>query len=1065
MPVFLYSSRPCVSAVPKGLFFLRLAVLLNVALMIGACAPPLDPRETVKGSYLGELGYGPFINPPAAFRSFTFYSVNDRLDPEELRRQVRGFHQAGLGGFYLHSREGLLTPYLEDEWWEAMEAAVSEAEACGINACFYDEDRWPSGYAGGLVPKMDETFRAQSLARIRKTTPLPPGAGILGEDDSTLFINHTAPLGNPLFNGTSYVDLLNPEMVRAFIRVAYQPYIDRFGGKGKRNKLEMFTDEPHIHARYFDRATPHLGVLTWSPSLETRYRERYGEELSQKYTLLFEEKENWREIRLRYYQCVASQFEESFTRQIGRYCEQNQMMFSGHFLGEEGLEKVRDRIGNAMLHYRNMQKPGIDNLGLTVAGRLNTARSLSSVANQYDIPERMVEIFGISGQNMNFEDRKWLAGWEAVLGVNRFVPHLTLYSLKGTRKRDYPPTFSYHQPYWDYNPIIENYCGRIALATTVGRYDPQLLVIHPLESEYIKPKGHPGYTDGLLNLMQGLQECHYDYDLGDEQILKDTAAVEKKRLVVGVMSYQAVILPDMAGIRESTWELLTRFISGGGLVFSSGRFPAFIDGVADSLRLARLEKEVIRLDPNQPGPVLELWVKPRIVITGDKASSIWSMNRVTPNGRLLFLTNSSHTETIRFTLQTGFDADHPVWWDPSLPACFRLNPNDQGLFELELPPSSAAWITTGKLSENGQAREDYMLPPQAAPVMTLAPAWSGKRLGPNFLPLDWAAATTDNRDINGDPEPVAALFNRLADQQYNGPLVLQFRCSLEEIPGNCFLVVEQPAMHRLITVNSLPVTFEEARSMIDRTFRAAAIAPLLKKGENLIRMELDFKAPLPGSARPEERYGTEIENIYLAGDFSVTALSPSVTLNSQRNQSPDMKKRIVHQARAFVITAENSRFSGNLAPEGYPFYAGAFELSQSFNWEGQREGIRYFLEFPDLESVVTVVEMNGVVADTLAWAPFRTEITHLLKPGMNELKVTLVNSLRNLLGPHHHPAGELIRVGPDSFTGAGGFPEPSGNRNWYDLRKTTPQLKLWSDTYHYIPFGFLDQPVITAAGL
>ena len=33
-------------------------------------------------------------------RPCPFWSWNDELDPEELRRQVRAMHDAGLGGFF-----------------------------------------------------------------------------------------------------------------------------------------------------------------------------------------------------------------------------------------------------------------------------------------------------------------------------------------------------------------------------------------------------------------------------------------------------------------------------------------------------------------------------------------------------------------------------------------------------------------------------------------------------------------------------------------------------------------------------------------------------------------------------------------------------------------------------------------------------------------------------------------------------------------------------------------------------------------------------------------------------
>jgi hypothetical protein len=53
---------------------------------------------------------GAFFNPPPECRSAPFWSLNDKLDTAEMVRQVRDFKDAGYGGFFLHSRTGLLKP-------------------------------------------------------------------------------------------------------------------------------------------------------------------------------------------------------------------------------------------------------------------------------------------------------------------------------------------------------------------------------------------------------------------------------------------------------------------------------------------------------------------------------------------------------------------------------------------------------------------------------------------------------------------------------------------------------------------------------------------------------------------------------------------------------------------------------------------------------------------------------------------------------------------------------------------------------------------------------------------
>lgn len=53
----------------------------------------------------------------------------------------------------MHSRIGLATPYLSEEWFRLVAACVDEAHRQKMEAWLYDEDRWPSEAAGGLVTK------------------------------------------------------------------------------------------------------------------------------------------------------------------------------------------------------------------------------------------------------------------------------------------------------------------------------------------------------------------------------------------------------------------------------------------------------------------------------------------------------------------------------------------------------------------------------------------------------------------------------------------------------------------------------------------------------------------------------------------------------------------------------------------------------------------------------------------------------------------------------------------------------------------------------------------------
>ncbi|MEM3503158.1 MAG: hypothetical protein QW134_02930, partial [Nitrososphaeria archaeon] len=93
-----------------------------------------------------------FRSPESAYRAYPFFSLNDKLDKDELERQIDEFADKGYGGTFLHSRVGLVTGYLSSDWMNLMCTSVREAQKTKTYAWLYDEDKWPSGFAGGEVP-------------------------------------------------------------------------------------------------------------------------------------------------------------------------------------------------------------------------------------------------------------------------------------------------------------------------------------------------------------------------------------------------------------------------------------------------------------------------------------------------------------------------------------------------------------------------------------------------------------------------------------------------------------------------------------------------------------------------------------------------------------------------------------------------------------------------------------------------------------------------------------------------------------------------------------------------
>lgn len=78
-----------------------------------------------------------------------FWSWNDKLEEEEMRRQIRNMKELGMRGFFMHARGGLETKYMSKDWFDCVRVCIDEAKKLGMEARAYDENGWPSGFAGG----------------------------------------------------------------------------------------------------------------------------------------------------------------------------------------------------------------------------------------------------------------------------------------------------------------------------------------------------------------------------------------------------------------------------------------------------------------------------------------------------------------------------------------------------------------------------------------------------------------------------------------------------------------------------------------------------------------------------------------------------------------------------------------------------------------------------------------------------------------------------------------------------------------------------------------------------
>ena len=993
-----------------------------------------------------------FLDPPTSCRGVTLFMLNDRLDGDEIERQLRGFRDAGWGAVITRTFDGLATEYLGEEWFAVLDRIVRVARELGMKVWFQ------AGYMPNGVPELPEELEAKVLVARPRAEAGEEGDRALAEDDEHVYVARRL---------RHVLDLLSPDAVRSYLRQAYeQTYVERFGDELGRTIEAVWVDEPSFQPPR----------LPWSDRLEALYPQRWGKPIGPAIASLFRRVGDFRRARHRYWRTVVEMFASGYFREVAAWCEAHGLKFTGHLMGEDTLCSQIAWTGSTMPAYEHMGIPGIDHLtrslrwshGATEALKrspvfLLTPKQCSSVANQHGKPAALAEMYGVSSQGLTFEDRKGIGDWFALLGINYRCLHGSFYSLRGRRKRIYPPHLSHQQPWWADNRLPADYFARLSYAMRQGRFCADVLIVHPIESafciyeplryEFSRPDRTPDdiarMNDALAALSDNLMKAHRSFEYADEGILARLGEAAADGLRVGEMTYRAVILPPLITLRRSTIDLLTRFLDGGGTVLSAGELPSRVDGAED----AAVEAFCARLTPvaNEPealAAALAGPATPRAEVLGIEgpAENVWLHERQIDGGRILFLANTSRTERAEVELHVR-PAGRLEEWDlvtgEVRPACRRVE-GDAVVAALAFPPAASHLLV---LKEGGAPVEVAAPRRETVRTIPLDGPWRVRRHGPNALTLDRCRLRRGRGECT-PPMPVIAAQELLTEEGYRGPVTLQFRFECRFRPGRLGVVVEQADACR-ITLNGRPAGSRWAAPYLDEALGPIDVAEAAREGDNVVEVARDFQ-PLPQpdfdhGGRFQNLPGVELESIYLLGDFAVGG-APSAR---------PARPRCVRQRPGFVLAAEPDTTGGDLVADGYPFYAGSVTLGRRVAMDAPAEGERAILVLPALHACVAKVSVNGAAAGAIAWPPYEADLTPHLRAGDNEIEIELTNTLRNLLGPHHRPSGEPDDVwGENAFSGRWSAATRRSHPRWWEHREEDTDA--WTDDYFFVPFGLAE---------
>ena len=239
-----------------------------------------------------------------------------------------------------------------------------------------------------------------------------------------------------------------------------------------------------------------------------------------------------------------------------------------------------------------------------------------------------------------------------------------------------------------------------------------------------------------------------------------------------------------------------------------------------------------------------------------------------------------------------------------------------------------------------------------------------------------------------------------------------FKTRLEYIPETLRLGIETPEIFD-IKINGILIDKADCGYFRDECIRLIDISPFVTLGENEIELETVIvqsdevyerikNSKIFESERNKLTYDREIEPIYLVGDFSVKC----------NGYFEEVGNNASFFDGEFIISAPKTSIgTRHLEQNGLPFFSGEITIEKNF----ELNDTNYVLKLSPKGVNAIRITVNGKEIQTMMWAPFECDISDHLVVGHNEIKLTLVNNLRNLMGPHHHTAGEITEVYPSSF--------------------------------------------------
>ena len=567
-----------------------------------------------------------------------WWTLSGTLEHSEICRQLDEMRKRNIREVILYANYGLEKPdFLTDEWFDTIGVIVEELSQRNMACWIYDELSWPSGSAGGRLPRDYPQYRMRCLncdefllapgesitlpdnENIRYCGWFAPGSTAATElPQGSLFTNTTntqvkvfvleVKLVKSVFfhnigtsgtwNQEGTLDTLNPDAVRCWMGYIHIKYKERFQKHFGSIIKGFFFDEPTMTA--VDRTN----TVPWTFDLEEAFFQKYNYACRPLYWQLFYETQTPEAHQFRYdfWRFAGHRFADAFAKQLADWCQDNNLKLTGHGWPEEPSCQRLMMNETGDLHYQQqyLQVPGTDYLELKNCFSDKTAmggddprwarnyiyslKHVSSTARYNGAVRTLAETSGICSFVSPLSSQRFCYDFLFAMGIN-IINSAVGFSLKDFRK--YACCAERLMPYWQYYKEFSDYIARCSYFNTQGLPAAGIAVLNPVSSKFAQSIIAPDTSmrNEKTPFAPGADSAEATLAVLDslvrghrefELIFEDVLLAGKcsnGSLELSRAAFQIIILPQAQVLDDQVAVKLAEFTAAGGKVIAVGSAP------------------------------------------------------------------------------------------------------------------------------------------------------------------------------------------------------------------------------------------------------------------------------------------------------------------------------------------------------------------------------------------------------------------------------------------------------------------------------------------------------------